>query len=166
MVFAPAFRSCLHMSIQREQNKVMLFKGLSLQTVHTNAVPVGRIFHLFQAETQPGVCTQQQSRDSLVAAARGLGYAESLHSPCSNWVARRGSHPLCSPVLQGAGMLCQWVHSMCWGHWLALEGVISVSDISASPLTSYNFFAQGWGSWSLCPVSHGPLADMLQASSP
>lgn len=26
MVFAPIFKSCLHLSIQKEQNKVMLFK--------------------------------------------------------------------------------------------------------------------------------------------
>lgn len=84
MVFAPVFKSCLHMSIQREQNKVMLFKSLSLQVVCINTVPVGRIYHLFQAETQPGVCTQQQSSGSLMAAAHGLGYAKALHGPCSN----------------------------------------------------------------------------------
>jgi len=82
-VFAPVIKSCLNMSIQREQSKVMLCKSLSLQTVHVNTVPGGRIYHLFQAEAEPGVCIWQQSRDSLVAAGDGLGCVDSLCSPCS-----------------------------------------------------------------------------------
>lgn len=69
MVLAFVFKSCLHMSIQREQNKVMLFKSLNWWTVHVNTVPVGRIYHLFQAATPPGVCPWQRSSDSLVVAA-------------------------------------------------------------------------------------------------
>lgn len=47
MVFAPIFKSCLCLSIQKEQNKVMLFK-------HVSIVHMGRIDHLFQAVTWPG----------------------------------------------------------------------------------------------------------------
>lgn len=55
------------MSIQREQNKVMLFKSLSLQMVRDNTVPVGRIYHLFEAETHTAwglrpAAEQQQPR--------------------------------------------------------------------------------------------------------
>lgn len=46
-----------------------------------------------------------------------------------------------------------------WKEW-------SVSDVSASPMTSYNFPAQGRGSRSPCPVPRTPLADTLQAWSP
>lgn len=47
MVFAPVFKSCLHFSIQKEQNKVMLFE-------HVSIVHVGNTDHLFQAVTRPG----------------------------------------------------------------------------------------------------------------
>lgn len=53
------------MYVQREQNRIMSFKSFSLQMVHVNAVPVGRICHSLQAEAQSAVHTSQQSSDSL-----------------------------------------------------------------------------------------------------
>lgn len=135
MVFAPAFKICLHMSIQRTQNKVMLFKSLSLQVVHVNTE--ARITIFFQLKHILG--SEQQSLDSPVTAAHGLGCVESLHRHWSNQVAIRGPHPLNVTVIEGWGLLCQWTACVgttgsLWKEWsLCVRRVCYPSDLLQFP---------------------------------
>lgn len=58
MVFAPIFKSDLHLSIQKEKNKVMLFK-------HVSIAHMGRTDHLLQAVTWPGFALSSRAAPAL-----------------------------------------------------------------------------------------------------
>lgn len=149
MVFAPIFTSCLHLSIQKEQNKVMLFK-------HVSVVHMGRIDHRFQAVTRPGFALS--SRAAPASWLLFVVWAVLIHclAPAVPEWWQGILIPTTAQSCRMVGCFCQGVYSTCWDLCLTLGEVISVSDVSASTLISWNFSAPGRGSQSPCPSTSYP----------
>lgn len=97
MVFAPIFKSSLHLSLQKQQNKVMLFK-------HVGTTFIGSTDHLFQAVTWPGAALS--SRAAPASWLLLMVWAVLIHcSVLQPLSGDKGSSAHHSPALQDGGVL-------------------------------------------------------------
>ena len=109
------------MYVQREQNRIISFKSFSLQTVHVNAVPGGRICHSLWAEAWSAVHIPQQSSDSLSGCCSWPGIAWLTVAKWQQGDLQPGSYRCWDMASEFTGI--------CWDLLLTVE-VISLSDSS------------------------------------
>lgn len=139
MVFAPIFKSRLHLSIQKEQNKVILFK-------HVSIAHMGRIEHLFQAITWPGFALSSRAAPAL-GCCSWFGLCRVIVQLLQNLSGDKGSSP--PPQPSGTG----W-----WGS-CAREFTACVG-ISGSPW-------EKWSLCQMCVLPHwSPRTSLLQGEGP
>lgn len=138
MVFAPIFKSCLCLSIQKEQNKVMLFK-------HVSIVHMGRIDHLFQAVTWSGLPLAAEQHQPHERCS-GFGLCWFIAQPLQYLSGDKGPSP--PPQPSGSG----W-----WGAF-AREFTACVG-ISGSSW-------ENWSLCQMCQLPHWSRTSLLQGEGP